>query len=89
MALVQFNLQDIPAFSSRDEAGDSKHFCVDCAREANKNYKLIPYLDNQLDVALSQSGQGAAMLCDLCGRLIATHYPEDFWQLPGAKKEQE
>jgi hypothetical protein len=83
MALVQFKLEDIPAFSSKDDAGDSKHFCVDCAREANQKFKLIPYLDNQLDAALSQSGQGAAMLCDLCGRLIATHYPEDFWQAAG------
>jgi len=88
MALVHFSLKDIPAFSSRDDAGSSRHFCVDCAREVKDQYKLIPYLHNQLDVALSESGQGAAMLCDLCGRLIATYYPEDFWQLAGAEKEQ-
>jgi hypothetical protein len=85
MALVHFKLEDIPAFSSKENAGGSKDFCVDCACEASKKYKLVPYLKDHLDKTLSESGQdaGAAMLCDVCGRLIATYYPEGFWQFTG------
>jgi hypothetical protein len=91
MALVRFSLSDLTAFTSQEEDGSARHFCVACSHDANSQFKLIPYLNDHLRETLGQYGQdvGAAMLCDLCGKVIATHYPDDFWQPSEAESQKE
>lgn len=82
MALVRFTLNGIEAFRNKANALDAQHFCVDCAREESKSHNLVPFLDGQLGATLSDfsNGDGAMVSCDKCGKVIATHYSETFWQ---------
>ena len=90
MALFKFTLNDITAFKTTDRGEGSKHFCVGCSSQVKSQYTLVPFLDDHLHLTLSQFAQeeGAAMLCDLCGEVMATHYPENFWgdQTPEEKE---
>lgn len=81
MALMRFRLDGIAAFRNKDQDAGIRHFCVDCAREARGEHTLIPFLDGQLGATLSDFGKdlGAMILCDKCGEMIATYYPDTFW----------
>ncbi|MGD8513009.1 MAG: hypothetical protein PVG85_03580 [Deltaproteobacteria bacterium] len=82
MALVRFTLEGIEAFMDKANTLDAQHFCVDCAREESKSHNLVPFLDGQLGATLTDfsNGYGAMVSCDKCGKVMATHYPETFWQ---------
>ena len=88
MALVRFTLDGIEAFRNKANALDAQHFCVDCAREESKSHPLVPFLEGQLGATLAEfsNGDGAMVSCDKCGKVIATHYSETFWQT-GAQEE--
>jgi hypothetical protein len=81
MALVRFRLDEVAAFRTQNKHVDAEHFCVDCAREASKQHTLIPFLDDQLDGALSDFAKdsGAMILCDHCEQVISTYCPKAFW----------
>jgi hypothetical protein len=82
MALVRFTLDGIEAFRNKANDLDAQHFCVDCARGESKSHNLVPFLDGQLRATLTDfsNGDAAMVSCDKCGEVIATHYPETFWQ---------
>ena len=82
MGVMRFSLQGIAAFRNKDQNGRIRHLCVDCARDAKEEYTLIPFLNGQLNVTLSDFGKdlGAMMWCDKCSQVIATYYPETFWK---------
>jgi hypothetical protein len=82
MTLIRFTLDGIEAFRNKANSLDAKHFCVGCARLESKSHNLVPYLDGQLRATLTDfaNGDGAMISCDKCGKIIATHYPETFWQ---------
>ena len=84
MALMRFSLDRIAAFKNKNKGASTRHFCIDCACEAKDEYTLIPFLHDQLEPTLSDFGQemGAIMLCDRCGEVIATYYPDTFWKNP-------
>jgi hypothetical protein len=81
MGLMRFSLDGIVAFRNKDQHGRVRHLCVDCARDAREGYTLIPFLDDQLNVTLSDFGKdlGSMMWCDKCSQVISTYYPETFW----------
>ena len=82
MTLVRFTFDGIEAFRNKAKELDAQHFCVDCAREESKSHNLVPFLDGQLRATLTDfcKGDGGMVSCDKCGEVIATHYPETFWQ---------
>jgi len=81
MGLMRFSLDGIAAFRNQDQQARVRHFCVDCARQRKDEYTLIPYLRDQLNLTLGDCGQdlGAIMFCDKCEKIIATYYPDTFW----------
>ena len=81
MGLMRFSLDGIAAFRNQDQQARARHFCVDCARQEKDEYTLIPYLRDQLNLTLSDCGGdlGAIMFCDKCEKVIATYYPDAFW----------
>jgi len=82
MTLVRFTLDGIEAFRHKAKESDARHFCVHCACGESKAHHLVPFLDGQLHATLTDfsNGDGAMVSCDKCGEVIATHYPETFWQ---------
>lgn len=82
MGLMRFGLEGIAAFRNKDQHASVRHLCVDCARKAREEYTLIPFLDGQLNATLTEYGKelGAMMWCDKCSQVIATYYPETFWE---------
>ena len=90
MGLMRFSLDGIAAFRNQDQQSTVRHFCVDCARQGKDEYTLIPYLRDQLNLTLSDCGQslGAIMFCDKCEKIIATYYPDTFWDA-GTLQEHE
>jgi hypothetical protein len=82
MALMRFSLDRISAFKNKDQNASTRDFCIGCAREAKDEYTLIPFLNDQLGPVLADfgNGMGAIMLCDKCGEVIATYYPEALWK---------
>jgi hypothetical protein len=82
MTMVRFTFDGIEAFRNKANNLDAQHFCVDCARGESKSHNLVPFLDGQLRATLTDfsNGDGAMVSCDKCGEVIATHYPETFWQ---------
>ncbi|MBW2108400.1 MAG: hypothetical protein JRI36_07045 [Deltaproteobacteria bacterium] len=81
MGMVRFNLDGVSAFKELSQNGDGRHYCVNCAGEAARHHTVIPFLESQLQAALSDFGKEmAAMLtCDQCGQAVAAYYPENFW----------
>lgn len=86
MSLVRFTWDGIEAFRNKAKEGGVQHVCVDCAPGERGKHTLVPFVDGQLHVTLSDfaNGDGAMVSCDKCGEVIATHYPENFWQGHGA-----
>ena len=91
MALMRFSLDRISAFKNKDQNSSTRDFCIDCAREAKDEYTLIPFLHDQLGPMLGDFGKdmGAIMLCDKCGQVIATYYPEALWDGQKAQGDDE
>lgn len=91
MALMRFSLDRIAAFKNKNQGATARHFCIHCACEAKDEYTLIPFLHDQLEPTLSDFGQemGAIMLCDKCGEVIATYYPDTFWQGPKTDRQDD
>lgn len=89
MSLMRFKLDGIAAFRNKDQHVGLRELCVDCAHKAKEEHTLIPFLDGQLSATLSDFGKesGAMILCDKCGQVIATYYPEAFWT--GHKADEE
>ena len=91
MALMRFKLDGITAFRHKDKNVRVRHLCIDCAREAREKYTLIPFLDGQLASTLQDFGGelGSMILCDECGEVIATYYPDVFWTAHKAEEGQD